>query len=337
MRYEKMKKTILLSIMIFLVGAVIGFYSRDALLLLKNKKDKSSFVERHEGESNFINPLLACDAADDVLSDPELGGIKAKVEPIVNSVLKSHSVSKVGVYFRELNDGYWFSIGETEKFVPASLRKVPLMIALLKQAERDNGLLNRRITLDLKNDYNLVQNIKPSQTLEFGKSYTVKDLIFRMIVYSDNNAFTCLTKIVDKDEYSNTYTKLRILNPRTQKDDDYLSIQTYASFFRILYNASYLSRDLSDAALGILSKCEFRAGLVAGIPSTVSVAHKFGEQTDAAEGTVQLHDCGIIYYPRHPYLLCVMSKGPNFAVLDDVIKDISKTVYTEVDAQSLSH
>ena len=44
----------------------------------------------------------------------------------------------------------------------------------------------------------------------------------------------------------------------------------------------------------------------------------------------QLHDCGIVYYPKHPYLLCVMTRGDSFEYLDDTIRDISHLVYQEV-------
>jgi len=158
-----------------------------------------------------------------------------------------------------------------------------------------------------------------------------------MIVYSDNNAFTFLTKIVDPVQLDRVYSSLRLLNPRSMKDDDFLSVQTYESFFRVLYNASYVSRDSSEWALEILSKSEFRSGLVSGVPPSVKVSHKFGEKSDASEGSVQLHDCGIVYYPRHPYLLCVMSKGPNFELLDDVIAEISRIAFTEVDRQHRDH
>jgi len=330
---NKNYKVTLMLLVTFLVGGAAGFFSRDAINGVKKHRHKSAYVERHEGESNYINPLLACDVAEDVLSDPEIGNIKKKVEPIVTAAIERRNATNIGVYFRELNDGYWFSIGETEKFVPASLRKVPLMIALLKQAEREDNLLDRLVKFDLSNDYNLVQNVKPSQTLVFGKSYTVKDLIYRMIVYSDNNAYICLTKIVDKNEFGGVYGKLRMLNPSILKEDDYLSVQTYASFFRILYNASYLSREASNGALWVLAKSQYRDGIVAGVPADVEVAHKFGEQSDAPMGTMHLHDCGIVYYPDHPYLLCIMSKGTKFEPLRDVIKDISATIFEEVRSQ----
>lgn len=73
-----------------------------------------------------------------------------------------------------------------------------------------------------------------------------------------------------------------------------------------------------------------------GSVNEVKVSHNFGEKSDASEGTVQLHDCGIVYYPRHPYLLCVMSKGPNFELRDDVIANISQITFSEVDRQHRS-
>ena len=327
----------LIPLLVFVVGVIIGFAARDIMIRLKNKQDTPVYVERREGQQNYINPLLACDVADDVISNPEIIPFKGKIEEFLNTRLDKRWATKVSVYYRELNDGYWFSIGDSEKFIPASMRKVPLMIALLKQAEKETDLLERIVTFDLSNDYNLNQNFKPSQSLVFGNRYTIRDLIYRMIVYSDNNAFTFLTRIVDPALLDRVYSNLRMLNPRTIKDDEFLSVQTYESFFRILYNASYLTRDSSEWALDTLSKSEFRTGLLSGVPSTVKVAHKFGEKSDASEGTVQLHDCGIIYYPRHPYLLCIMSKGPNFELLDDVVAEISRITFTEVDHQHRNH
>jgi hypothetical protein len=141
-----------------------------------------------------------------------------------------------------------------------------------------------------------------------------------------------LTRVVNPNELNRVYSNLRILDPPTPVSDQFLSVQTYESVFRVLYNASYLSREASDWALEILADSEFKTGLVAGVPSNVTVSHKFGEHS--VENGVQLHDCGIVYHPRHPYLLCVMSKGTNFDMLDDVIAGVSRVVYSEIDAQS---
>lgn len=330
-------RTMLIFLMAFVIGSGSGFWIRGLITSAETSRNKRAYVEKREGQQNNINPLLACDVADDVISNPELIPFREKVEKYISTKMDKRWAVKVSVYYRELNDGYWFSIGDADKFIPASLRKVPLMIALLKQAEKAPGLLNRLVTFDLANDYNQNQNFKPLHSLVFGQQYSVRDLIFRMIAYSDNNAFTYLTKIVDPEQFDQVYYRLRLQNPRSIKDDEFLSVQTYESFFRILYNASYLSREASDWALEVLSKSEFKTGLVSGVPPTVKVAHKFGEKSDAVEGTVQLHDCGIVYYPQHPYLLCVMTKGPNFEFLDDVIANISQITFIEVDKQHREH
>ena len=164
--------------------------------------------------------------------------------------------------------------------------------------------------------------------------YTIRDLIYRMVVYSDNDAFFYLTKIVNPDELKKVYSSLRMLDLPLNKSDSFLSIQTYESFFRILYNASYLTHDASNWALDLMTSSEFKAGLIAGVPSTVKVAHKFGEHSEESNTPVQLHDCGIIYYPKHPYLLCVMTQGTDMNLLADVIAGVSRTVYTEINNQA---
>jgi hypothetical protein len=49
----------------------------------------------------------------------------------------------------------------------------------------------------------------------------------------------------------------------------------------------------------------------------------------------QLHDCGIIYYPGNPYLLCVMTRGTDWSALEKTIQTISAMTYKEVDSRKL--
>jgi beta-lactamase class A len=320
-----------------LAGLAAGFAAGWAAhrLACGQAGDRAAFVERRAGPFRHVNPLLDCDLADDVLRNQELLPFKAEVERLLLRRAEAPDAPRVAVYFRELDDGLWFAIGDTERFTPASLRKLPMMVALLKAAEgpAGRGLLDREVPFELGRDHNAGQNVKPSEALAPGARYPVRELIRRMIALSDNNAFALLAKVVDPDELDRAYALLRMQNPRATADDGFLSVQTYASFFRILYNATYLSREASEWALATLAQSEFRAGLVAGLPAGVHVAHKFGEKSDAPRGAFELHDCGIVYYPGNPYLLCVMSSGRSFEELDDEIAAVSRLVWQQVSAQ----
>lgn len=322
-----------LALLLVAAGFGAGWLARGARP--RDPADRRAYQQRREGAFQHVNPLLDCDLADDVLRNVELAPFKEAVSRYLEGRVAQRAATRVSVYFRELNDGIWFSIGDTEQFVPASLRKLPLLIALLKAAEapQGRGLLDARLTSSLSRDYNEDQNVKPAERLVPGASYTVRELLQRMIVHSDNNAFMLLSRAVDPAELNRVYALLRMQNPRAVADDQFLSVQTYASFFRILYNATYLSREASEWALDLLARAEFRAGLVAGVPPGVTVAHKFGEKSDVSDGPFQLHDCGIVYFPGNPYLLCVMSRGPSFEALDEVIRGVSRIVYGEVSAQ----
>jgi hypothetical protein len=110
-------------------------------------------------------------------------------------------------------------------------------------------------------------------------------------------------------------------------------INIIAGFFRVLYNATFLNAEYSNRALETLTHATFSDGLVAGIPKDVKIAHKFGERIERnskGELIVELHDCGIIYAPQTPYLLCVMTHGDSLETNATIIKEISSLVYDEV-------
>lgn len=90
---------------------------------------------------------------------------------------------------------------------------------------------------------------------------------------------------------------------------------------------------ISQAALQLLSETTFTQGLVAGITSSTTVAHKFGlrvftaPQTSENNITQELSDCGIVYTKPNPYFICIMTKGWNTADLESTIADVSRAAY----------
>jgi hypothetical protein len=101
-----------------------------------------------------------------------------------------------------------------------------------------------------------------------------------MIVYSDNDAYNDLVKNLDPDETNQIYQDLdiNISKAFANPNGDIITVKDYASFFRILFNASYLDQDMSEKALSLLTQVEYKKALVAGVPDTIAVAHKFGEE-----------------------------------------------------------
>jgi beta-lactamase class A len=235
------------------------------------------------------------------------------------------------VYFRDLGSGPWFGLNEEEEFSVASLFKVPIMMALLKHAESNPQILVQ--TLGYTGQTPGLENVTDAdKTVLPGHYYSVDELLRRMIVYSDNISKELVKARLDAidpavDELHQTYKDLGLIGP-----DDTLSakltVKQYSSLFRILYNGFYLNKEMSQKALDLLSQAEFKDGLVAGVPTGVRIAHKFGIREDGQDK--QLHDCGIVYDPLTPYLICIMTRSDSFQNNAMAIQNISRMVYDEV-------
>jgi beta-lactamase class A len=284
---------------------------------------------------DFINASEVC-GKKDVISKTGYASMQGKLETYIATEETVGHISLAAVYYRDLEDGPVLGINESDDFAPASLLKVPLALVYLTQAERNPAILTEQLSV-ANPQWNFSEYFRPSETIDPHTPHTVEDLLMHMLVYSDNNAYgvlqTHLYESGQKDLIPQTFLELGFIDP-DDISDEVLSVRRYAGIFRALYNISYLNASLSEKILSWLAASEFELGIVAGVPNGTVVAHKFGERfTD--DGTKQLHDCGIVYYPRNPYLLCVMTKGTNFDDLTTVISRISQIVYEEVDSRRL--
>ena len=223
-------------------------------------------------------------------------------------------------------NGPWFGLNEKDMFMPGSLLKVPLMLSIFKAAETNPSILDKKINFESGGDQTPV-HFPPDFSVKVGEIYSVQALLEAMITYSDNNAALLLSQIAGEKNLEKSYSELGINPPHNEL---YLmSVRTYASFFRILFNATYLNIDFSEKALSMLTKTKFKDGIHKYIPEETLIAHKFGER-ELEDGSKQLHDCGIVYYPDKPYVLCVMTRGMNWDNLASIIQNISLQIYEEI-------
>lgn len=327
------KKTILIWIFSLVFTFFVGFFL--AFKTKNNDPSEESQIIRKNFNYKYINPLLECNL--DIKRNNNLSSLKETIGDIINDEVAKKDISYSAVYFRDLNNGPWFGINANEYFSPASLIKVPILITYLKKAEDDPSLLQEEITntVDSSSGTN-IQNVKPETTIEPNKKYTIEELLERMIVYSDNDAYNDLSSNLGDDELMKIYQDLDIDISKAfnNPNGNIITVKDYASFYRILFNASYLNQDMSEKALSLLAKSEYKDALVAGIPQNISIAHKFGERKYLDTGEVQLHDCGIIYLPKKPYLLCVMTRGTDISKANHTIKTISEKIYQTLTVQA---
>lgn len=283
-------------------------------------------LEKREGNGKFTNPLLECLGIENDDSLQQLHLSEAELQDFVSDVQKKYDLNVISVYVRDLNNGPWVGVNQMEKFIGGSLLKVPILISYYKLAEIDPSILQKKIKYSEKLAENN-QYFAPSKELEIRKEYTVEELIQYMTDYSDNNAAALLSKNIAPVEFDKVFESLGFGRPDINKPYP-VDAKTYASFFRVLFNASYLNKDYSERALENLTHSEFDKGLKAYLPNDLIVSHKFGIRSDGDLN--QLHDCGIVYYPNKPYLICVMSRGGTFDNMAESIAEVSKYVYDKI-------
>lgn len=286
----------------------------------------------NNGNNVLTNPLLECETGKETISKGSIRPFSSKMKDAIQKHKQQGHIEFVSLYFRDLNNGTWFGINEEEKFRPASLLKVPIMLWYLKRADRDPQILEKQIIYRQNGEENHQFFTPPSQ-LEPGKEYTVKEAVESMIVNSDNRASNVLLTLTDESRLDELFDLLGVSLVSEDPAGAFISVRQYASFFRILFNASYVSQKMSEWGLRLLRDIKFNGGLRAGIPENIMVAHKFGEATNLDTGQVQFHDCGIVYYPNKPFLLCVMTRGRDMQELEGTVARISQQVFEEVDFQ----
>lgn len=305
------------------------------ILCLSEEEDpgivQGNFDKRQENNPyTYIHPLL--DSASNFDNDQNI--FEEELNKSLFTLIKTTPEIVTSVYFSELTDHNQISINSDQKYNLASLIKVPLMMGYYKLEENEPGFLSTQATYNGA-DLNLIKNIKDDSFIKLGTPHSLEAFIDSMIVNSDNNAATLLHELKNQ-AIRTTFQDLNVDLPKEDMDiskSDYITSEQFSIFLKILYNSTYLNRTNSEKALELLARTSYTGGLVAGVTSETRVAHKFGERRVENNKVLEyqeFHDCGVVYKIDTPYILCIMTRGKDLDKQQELVQNISKTVFDMV-------
>lgn len=317
---------------VFALGFFANFYFDKFSYKMKNDRNCNNI------DYKYINPALIC-VEKAVVNKRNYVEFKTKLYAVIQEKIDKKEISSASVYFRDLEYGPTFGINEYAQYAPASLLKVPLMLTYLNLQKQLPDLDKVKLYYEPQRYTHVLDPIfPPSQSIKENTPYSIDELLSFMIVNSDNKAYFLLLDYLEdlspsEDLLKETYIDLGLIDPKSDLENT-ITIRSYAAIFTQLYYASFLEdKDASEKALTLLNKTEFKDGIIKGLPNGIKTANKFGERSGFDGDLKQLHDCGIVYYPKNPYELCIMTQGTDVSKLSDTIALISKMVYEEFDSR----
>lgn len=290
---------------------------------------------------DLISPLVGVDSPN-AFDIGLFSDTKDKINDLISDAEKNDGLLSVAIYYRDLNSSVWFGINEDQEFVPASLLKMTYALAAYKEAEDEPGFLLKTMTYtqDMADETRKRANADDATALVVGRDYSVRDLVSIMLIQSDNGARDALQRVIKPDYVNKVFTYLGISAPEAANNFE-ISDADYALFFRMLYSAAFISDESSEDLLSILTKTNFQYGIRQALPSKIPVAHKWGvynfPQVGNAPALQELHDCGIVYAPSRPILICIMTKGTDQEKLASFIANVSKVIYDDTASYSDSN
>lgn len=280
----------------------------------------SGIIFPHSGDSkSLIKPEIL--QSFNLVSTFKFGFRSEELSKIVQDRLKDKD-GEYAVYIEDLTDGEKYTLRSSDSFLAASLYKVYLMAAVLKEIEdgrlkMEDGLSSSKDHLEeVFGDSDFGYEDAPDQI-----EYTVEEALERVGRISDNFASIMLAEKIGWDKVVAMADSLGVENTKIKAPIS-TSASDIGEFFKDLYQKKVVSESVSNRIIDLLSLSQLNDRIPAGVPDDIKVVHKTGELSGIR------NDAGIVYLEGRAYVIVLMSK--NLKYEDDGVEtlvNISKGVY----------
>ncbi len=305
------KVILLIGIVSVLLNIILGRY------LLSGRVDATPEYHPPAAAFDFLSPRIFLENQNEII----VNFVKLRQD------MRDYAENKpgLGIYFEYLPSGISSGINEKQSYVLASLLKTPMVMAVYKQIESGAWKKDDVLTIEPENlDAHFGEVYKRGA----GAKITLNEAIHETLINSDNTAKSVIFSHLHEGALEDIFDYLDI----PKELEGVLPVVTpknYSSILRSLYLSSYLEKESSNEILELLTQTPFDDKLAAPIPKEVKVAHKIGVyERDNPDQSV-FTDCGIIFVPKRPYILCLMDRDSETNARIHM-SEVSKLVYSYV-------
>jgi len=286
-------------------------------------------ANRHAYDTANAYPLL-----DPSVSQPNVhqeiinfDPLRQNLKQYLASLNASHSF-----YFEYLSNGSNIRDGADQTSVAASLMKLPVVMDLYKLSEAGKLNLDEQATVK-QSDINTDSDYGDPTHLKAGDTLSLRQAAQITLQDSDNTTLNVIKDKVlpllndDTDAIQSLDISFTLTGDNPGNEQANISARSYSSVLKCLYYSCFLRAGDSEQLLNYLIGSVEQNRLVAGVGQGIEVAHKVGSSATNTQS-----DCGIIYYPGKPYLICLMFFGSTVGntSTDAYFQHVSQMIYNYV-------
>ena len=239
---------------------------------------------------------------------------------------------EVGLYVRDLEEGWGYGIRADESFFSASVIKVPIMIAVYRKV--DEGELSLQDALPTSAE-DWAAGAGWLQWEPLGGAHTVQDYLWMMMTQSDNVATNALVRAVGGPDYVNEvaeslgaentvlYQKVTSERAAVTTLDNRSTPRDMATLMHKIGTGDASSPESCEKMVELMRQNVHEPWLKGGVPEGVEVANKAG-------WLYRVHnEVGIVFHHERPYAVAILSKHGPFSSeqAGSLLSEISKALW----------
>jgi beta-lactamase class A len=278
-----------------------------------------SIKVRHQKGFELVQPIIITEVPE---QSPNLFYVRDSINSFI-STHKGNGFDDVSVHLLKQNSGEWIGINQEKEYDSKGYLRLAVLISFIKMSEKNPAILNQKILYQPKSTVRY-----PELSLEAGKSYSVNDLLSKMMLTADTTPKSLLIPYIDKSLILSLYDGLGLKKPDLENKKFAFTVSDYSKLLNVIYNGRYLSEANSEYALKLLSNNTEREGLLKFLPEKSKVVHKMNQTFK--NNKYELRESGIIYCNDDAYLLTIFITGKDKNKLEDACGDIGKLVYDDI-------
>lgn len=226
-----------------------------------------------------------------------------------------------GVAVWQPGSGERASLNADRRFPSASLAKLPVLLALYREAAAGRVDLDEQIRLrpaDITGGTGVLQHRPPGHTL------TLRECAHHLISDSDNTAWAMLERYLGEPRVRAELESVGTTSTNYEYAQNATTPNDMVEVLERISDPEYISPALSEEMLSFMTGTSFEDRLPRGVPPDARVAHKIGILADS------FGDAGVVYPQGEKediYYVVVLSDDTTEEASRTAMQEISRTAY----------